>query len=107
MSDPLTSGALSRPNDDNQRCCHALSESGEHTQIPEKIPQYSNDCLGVGKIRTCEIFANDEMCSGVFPVCDLEFGEGIDPCEQIRECAPVALFDGMEQVQQLLPAGNW
>jgi hypothetical protein len=63
--------------------------------------------LGVGKIRTCEIFANDEMRSDVFPAGDLEVGEGTDPREQIRECAPVVLFDGMEQVQQLLPAGNW
>jgi hypothetical protein len=63
--------------------------------------------LAIGKIRTCEIFADDEACSDVFPGNDLGLGEGIDPCEQIRECAPVALFDSAELVQQLLPAGDW
>jgi hypothetical protein len=52
MSDPLTSGALFRHDDhDPLRCC-PLPEMEERPQIPAKIPQYSNDCLGVGKITT-------------------------------------------------------
>jgi hypothetical protein len=105
MSDPLTSGALSRPGDDDPRCCRALPESERHTWIPAKIPQYSNDCLTVGKIRTCEIFADNGAHSDVFPENDLECGEGVKPCERIRDGAPVALFASVELVRQLLPAG--
>jgi hypothetical protein len=50
MSDPLIYGALSRRDDHNPLRCRPLPETGERTQIPAKIPQYSNDCLGVGKI---------------------------------------------------------
>jgi hypothetical protein len=98
MSDPLISGALSSSNGDNLLSCGVLSTPRRHIRIPAKIPQYSNDCLGVSKRRTCEIFANDEVLSGAFRVVDLGFGEAIDSCEEVRERGAVALFDSSELV---------
>jgi hypothetical protein len=43
-----------------------LSTAGQHLQTPAKIPQYSNDCLGVSKRRPREIFANAEVRSTTF-----------------------------------------
>src|SRR5262245_49623328 len=58
-----------------------LSTSGRRTWIPAKIPQYSNDCLGDGKVCAREFFATDEMLPGTVRDIDLGFSEGSDPCE--------------------------
>ena len=61
MNDPLTSGALSRPDGGNPLSWGALSTAVRSLRIPAKIPHYSNDCLGVGKRQTCEIFVTDAV----------------------------------------------
>jgi hypothetical protein len=61
MNDPLTSGALSWLDGGNPLSWGALSTAERYLLILEKIPHYSNDCVGVGKTQTCEIFVTDAM----------------------------------------------
>src|SRR5918995_3902043 len=61
MNDPLTSGTLSRLNGGNPLSWGALSTAERRLQILAKIPHYSNDCSGVGKIQTCEIFPTNAV----------------------------------------------
>jgi hypothetical protein len=83
MSDPLTRGALSSISGANLSSYGVPSTSGRRSRIPAKIPQYSNDCLGLGKIRTCEIFANDAVLSGACHGVDLSGGDDINPSEEV------------------------
>jgi hypothetical protein len=76
--------------------CGVLLPSRWRIQIPAKIFHYSNDCLGVGKTRVCEIFANEAVLSGAFRGVDLGFDEDMNLPEEVREREAVPICHRFE-----------